>query len=91
MTDPEPLPQPYGQRHDDLLREVGLTEMEERILDALAHGKTGQEICRDLGISRREYHRYLEALRRYLAVRTTTEAVALYARLKSGSNSSGNP
>ena len=69
---------------DDRLRTVGLTETEERILDGLASGRTGLQICQGLGISRTQYHHYLHALRRYLRVRTTTEAVALYVRLKSG-------
>jgi len=85
MADSKTEPQLHGQREDGRLRTAGLTEIEERILDGLASGKTGLEIRRDLGISYRHYHRYLEALRRYLAVPTTTAAVALYIRLKTDS------
>ena len=58
----------------------GLTELEEQILEALAHGKVRQEICQELGISRTMYGYHLHALRRYFRVRTTVEAVAVYTR-----------
>lgn len=67
----EPMP-----RH----RRARFTAVEKKILDGLAHGKTGAQICRELGISRPLYQVYLRMLRRYLDVDTTVEAVYLYAR-----------
>ena len=83
MTDLEPS-QPNGQRHDDRPTAAGLTEIEQRILDALVAGKTRREICHELGISPSLYHYHLHALRRYFRVRTTVEVVLAYMRQKAG-------
>jgi len=58
----------------------GLTELEEQILEALAHGKTRPEICQEVGISLSAFQYYVHALRRYFRVRTTVEAVVAYTR-----------
>ena len=72
MSD-QPLP-----RH----RKARFTAVEKQILDRLGQGKTGAQICRELGISRPLYQVYLRMLRRYLDVDTTIEAVLLYALLQ---------
>ena len=82
MADRKGAPQPNGQRHDDRLSAVGFTEMEERILDGLAHGMTRSEICREQGIGHSTYDGYVAFVRRYLGVRTTTQAVVVYIRQK---------
>jgi len=84
MTDSKPSPQPYGPA-------AGLAETEERIFDGLLAGKTRGEICRELGISRSQYHYHLHAMRRYFRVRTTVEAVVAYTRLKAALEGSPTP
>jgi DNA-binding CsgD family transcriptional regulator len=83
MTDLDPSPQPNGQRLHERMRVAALGDTERQILDALAAGKTGPQIRRDLGIGHTQYHRYLQRIRWYLDVPTTTAAVALYLRVKS--------
>ena len=63
-------------------RAGGLTDIEEGILDGLAAGKTRQEICHEQGIGHTAYDTYLLGVRRYLRVRTTIEAVAVYLKEK---------
>ena len=82
MADRKGGPHSNEPNHDDRLRAVGLTEMEERIFDGLAHGMTRREICREQGIGHSAYDGYLALARRYLGVRTTIEAVAVYIRDK---------
>ena len=82
MTDREAQPHPNGQRRDDHLSAVGLTEMEERIFAGLAAGMTRGEICREQGIGHTAYDNYLRMARRYLGVRTPVEAVVIYVRDK---------
>jgi len=79
---PERETQVGDGRQDDRLRAVGLTEMEERIFEGLIHGKTRRQICREQGIGHTAYDNYLALARRYLGVRTTVEAVAIYVREK---------
>jgi len=43
---------------------------------------TRREICRERGIGHSTYDAYLRMARRYLGVRTTLEAVAVYIRDK---------
>lgn len=57
-----------------------LTAIEMMILDGLAGGKTGVQLCHELCISRSLYQIYLRLLRRSLGVKTTIEAVALWVR-----------
>ena len=67
---------------DGRLWPAALNGMEGRIFDALADGKTRREICREQGIGHTAYDTYLAFVRRYLGVRTTAHAVAIYIREK---------
>ena len=78
MADLKVAPHSGGPDEEERLLAGELTEMEEWIMNALAHGEMRQEICKELGISSSLYHYHLHALRRYFRVRTTMEAVVGY-------------
>ena len=82
MADRKAAPRAKGEQEEEKLSEVGLTQMEEEILEGLAHGKPRRRICQELGISRSLYHYYLHGVRRHLRVRTTIEAVLAYQQQK---------